>query len=265
MRMRFSEKVVVVTGGARGIGLATAMQAAREGAFVLVSDLDREAVDAAVLGIKNAGGKANGVVGNVAVLSDVKCNVDEIMQLHGRIDVLVNNAGKMTYRPALQLSEEDWRSELDICLGGSFFWAQAVAVASMVPRREGAIVNIGSGAALAALPNSVSYVAAKHGVIGMTKALAVDWGQYNIRVNCVCPGFTWTELTKTIARDNSEMVKQRIGRIPLQRAAQADDIANAILFLASADACTISGQSLAIDGGTLALSSGYSAPRSADA
>jgi NAD(P)-dependent dehydrogenase (short-subunit alcohol dehydrogenase family) len=104
-------------------------------------------------------------------------------------------------------------------------------------------------------------VAAKHGVVGLTKALAVDWGQYNIRVNCVCPGLTFTELSKFVASKNPEMMRQRELRIPLQRGAQPEDVANAILFLASSQADSISGEALSVDGGTLAMSSGFSAPR----
>ena len=259
--MKFEDKVVVVTGAARGIGYATAALAASEGAVSVVCDLRQDAVDSAVDAIHAAGGTAIGVVGDVSDRANVAENVDRIIAELGRIDVLVNNAATQVTTPARELTEEHWRRELDVCLSGTFFWSQIVAVESMIPRRSGAIVNIGSGAGLAAAPNTASYVAAKHGVVGLTKALAVDWGQYGIRVNCVCPGFTWTELAQSISEANPQVMKERVARIPLGAGAQPDDIARAVSYLASSDSLAVSGTVLSVDGGTLALSSGYSAPR----
>jgi NAD(P)-dependent dehydrogenase (short-subunit alcohol dehydrogenase family) len=260
-RTRFEDQVVVITGSARGIGLATAELAAGEGARVVICDLNRQAVDAAVDAIAARGGRAMGVVGDVSNASQVRANVEEIMAEHGRIDALVNNAAINTYHPTATMPEEMWSRELAICLTGTFLWSQAVGNAAMIPSRRGSIVNLGSGAALAGLPNCAAYIAAKHGIVGLTKSLAVDWGQYNIRVNCVCPGLTFTELSKAVAEKNPEMMRQREQRIPLQRGAQPIDIARTILFLASCEADAISGISVAVDGGTMALSSGFSAPR----
>lgn len=258
--MRFANQVVVVTGAARGIGFVTAEMAAREGAAVVVCDLDSASVSSAV---EKIGRGALGVTGDISDLARVRSNVDQVMKAHGRVDVLVNNAAITSYNAPEMLPEEVWRREIDVCLTGTFFWSQSVAVASMIPKRAGSIVNVGSGAALAAVPRCAAYVAAKHGVVGLTKALAVDWGQYNIRVNSVCPGLTFTELSKFVASKNPEMMKQRELRIPLQRGAQPEDVANAILFLASSRAHSISGETLSVDGGTLAMSSGFSAPRDA--
>jgi NAD(P)-dependent dehydrogenase (short-subunit alcohol dehydrogenase family) len=258
--MRFKDQVMVVTGAARGIGFATAEMAAQEGAQVVVCDLDPTMVEAAV---KRIGARTMGVVGDVSDSSQVRKNVDQVMKAHGRIDVLINNAAITSYHPPESLPEEVWRRELDVVLTGTFFWSQAAAVASMIPARKGVIVNVGSGASLAGLPRCASYVAAKHGVHGLTRALAVDWGQYSIRVNCVCPGLTFTELSKFVATKNPEMMRQRELRIPLGRGAQPEDVARAILFLASADSDSISGVALSVDGGTLAMSSGFSAPREA--
>jgi NAD(P)-dependent dehydrogenase (short-subunit alcohol dehydrogenase family) len=258
---RLEDQVVVVTGAARGIGLATAELAAREGAHVVLCDLDAQRVDSAVQGILQHGGRATGVSGDVSQRAQVRRSIEEVMDRHGRVDVLVNNAAINSYNLPEELPEDVWHREIDVCLSGTFFWAQGVAVASMIPRRRGAIVNVGSGAALAGLPRCASYVAAKHGVVGLTKALAVDWGQYDIRVNCVCPGLTFTELAKSFASRNPEMARQRELRIPLGRGAQPGDIARAIVFLGSAEAESISGVALSVDGGTLAMSSGYSAPR----
>jgi len=261
--MRFRDQVVVVTGSARGIGFATAEMAAQEGARVVVCDLDRQSVQTAVARIAETGGQAMGVAGDVSNLPQVRENVEQVMKAHGRIDVLINNAAITSYHPPEALPEEVWRREIDVVLTGTFFWSQSVAVASMIPARNGVIVNVGSGASLAGLPKCASYVSAKHGVHGLTRALAVDWGQYNIRVNCVCPGLTYTELSKFVASKDPEMMRQRELRIPLGRGAQPEDVARAILFFASSDADSISGVALSVDGGTLAMSSGFSAPRDA--
>jgi NAD(P)-dependent dehydrogenase (short-subunit alcohol dehydrogenase family) len=259
--MRFEDQVMVVTGAARGIGFTTAAMAAEEGAQVVICDLSQEAVDAAAAKIREAGGSAMAIAGDVSCQGDVRRGVDAIMAALGRIDVLVNNAAINTHHPTATMPEAIWQRELAVCLTGPFLWSQAVGVASMIPRRKGAIVNIGSGAALAGLPNCAAYVAAKHGVVGLTKSLAVDWGQHNIRVNCVCPGLTFTELAKAAARKDPEMIRQRELRIPLGRGAEPEDVARSILFLGSSEADAISGVALGVDGGTLAMSSGYSAPR----
>lgn len=172
--MPLEDKVVVVTGGAGGIGFATARLASQAGATPVTWDLDASAVNEAASMIRAAGGEALGVVGDVSSHASVKENVDEIMNSLDRFDVLINNAATQVNVPAGELSEGHWRRELDMCLTGAFFWSQAVGVSSMIPRQEGSIVNVGSGAGLAATPNSASYIAAKHGVVGLTKALAVD-------------------------------------------------------------------------------------------
>lgn len=259
--MGLEDKVVVVTGAARGIGFATVELAARLGARPVLCDLEPSAVGRAVDQLAESGVNALGLVGDVSSPGDVRANADEVMDKCGRVDVLVNNAGTHTTTPARDLTEKHWRREVDVCMTGSFLWAQAVAVRSMIPNRTGSIVNLGSGASLAALPNSASYVSAKHGLVGLTRALAVDWAQYNIRVNCVCPGFTWTDLSRSVMEANPDVMRQRIDRIPLGAGAQPEDIARAIIFLASDErAGAISGVALPVDGGTAALLSGYSAP-----
>jgi NAD(P)-dependent dehydrogenase (short-subunit alcohol dehydrogenase family) len=258
---RFNDQVVIVTGAARGIGLITAEMMAIEGAQVVLYDLEQSAVSSAAEKIVEAGGRAIALAGDVSDLRQAREGAAEIMSRLGRIDVLINNAAVTSYHAPELLPEEAWRREIDVCLGGTFFWSQSVANAAMIEAKKGVIVNVGSGAALAAIPRCAGYVSAKHGVVGLTKALAVDWGQYGIRVNCVCPGLTHTELSKFVATKNPEMMKQRESRIPLQRGAQPEEVAHAILFLGSHESDAISGVSLSIDGGTLALSSGFSAPR----
>lgn len=260
--MRFQDKVVVITGASRGIGFEAARCFAAEGASVVVNDFDPDAAQAAANQIIEAGQKAMALPGDVSDVATVKRNVDQVMKAFGRIDVLVNNAGVYWLCPPEQMSAEEWRRTFSVNVDGMFFWSQAVAVASMIPRRAGAIVNIASGAGLAGIPNAPAYVASKHAAIGLTRALAVDWGQYGIRVNAVCPGLTWTELARSGQRQNPEVFAERERRIPLGQAATMEQQAKAILYLASDDAASMHGTTMVVDGGTMAMSSGYSAPRS---
>ncbi|MDR5651680.1 SDR family NAD(P)-dependent oxidoreductase [Ruixingdingia sedimenti] len=259
--MRFRDRVVVITGAARGIGFEAACRFATEGARVVVNDLDPAAVDRAVQLIATEGGHATALPGDVTDAAAVHAAAAQVMDRFGRIDVLVNNAGTYGLCPAHRVTAADWRRTLAVNLDGMFFWSQAVAVAAMIPARRGAIVNVASGAGMAGIPDAPAYVASKHGAIGLTKALAVDWGQYGIRVNAICPGLTWTELARSGQRQNPEMFAERERRIPLGQAATMDQQAGGILFLASDEAGSMHGTALVMDGGTMAMSSGYSVPR----
>ena len=255
--MEFSGKIAVVTGAGNGIGERTAQLLAERGATVVVQDYNRERAQAVAQEIADRGHTAMAVSGDVADLDQVKANVAQVLERFGHIDILVNNAGIFFSHTVAGATPDEWRRVIATNLDGTFFWSQTVAVESMLPRKLGAIVNVASTAGLVAVPNVIAYTASKHGVVGLTKALAVELGRSNIRVNAICPGLTDTAMTEQAMRDNPAMVADRTARIPLGRRATVDDQAEAILFLASDKANSVNGVVMQIDGGTIALSSGY--------
>lgn len=258
--MRFNKKVVIVTGAARGIGYATALEFAKEGAHVFVNDLDRDAIHVAIEQIRMAGGHAYPLLADAADTHAIEQAVSHVLEQFPAIDVLVNNAGMMVRAPTQDLTFAQWRQGMAVNLDAVFYWSQQVAVRSMIERRQGSIVNVASLAGLVAIPNAATYVASKHAVVGLTKALAIDWGRYGIRVNATCPGMTLTELSKKDQLNNPQMFIDRAKRIPLGHPAQTVEQAKPILFLASDEASSITGTIINIDGGNLAMASGSSLP-----
>lgn len=260
--MRFSKRVAVVTGGSGGIGAATCRLLAAEGAEVFIQDKDGDSAATLAEAITGEGGKAHALVGDVSVEDQVAGNVREIMAKAGRIDILVNNAGIGTVEPAERYSR--WDEILAVNLHGQFYWAKAVGAASMITNRSGSIVNVSSMAGLTGIPEDVAYVSSKHGIIGLTKALAVEWARYRIRVNCICPGATETALIQSLQAKAPERFIERRKRISLGRMGTPEDQARAIAFLLSDDAAYITGLIMNNDGGQLALYSGMSPPAQID-
>lgn len=252
--MRFEGRVAIVTGAGAGIGRITALRLAEQGAFVALNDLDEDAIKAVVAEIEGRGGSALAIPGDAADETVAQASVAEVLRAKGPIDILVNNAGISVVAPAEDFTA--WDRVVRTNLYSQFFWSQAVAKAAMIPAGRGAIVNVASIAGLAAVPNQVGYVVSKHGVIGLTRSLAVEWGRYGIRVNCVCPGITATDLTTGPTGMDPERLKARVGRVPLGRMGTPDEQADSIVFLASDEASYLSGVILNNDGGQLALHSG---------
>lgn len=258
---RFKDNLVVVTGGSSGIGLATVEAFAKEGAHVIVSDLRSEDVERTAQALRAEGFAATGIATDVTDPDAVETAVSAIVQRFGRIDVLVNSAGIMAPGAADAVTpDKEWRRSISVNLDGCLYWARAVAKGSMLERRAGAIVNVASGAGLFAVPDNVGYVVSKHAVVGLTRSLALDWARFGIRVNCVCPGLTETEMVRKAWADNQAGLESRRRRTPMGRSATPEEQAGPILFLASEAASYVTGLIMPVDGGTSAMLSG-STPR----
>ena len=251
--MRFSNRHVIVTGGGRGIGAATARRFAGEGADVLVLSRTEAEVAAVAEQIRAAGGNAWHAVGNVADPADVERVLAEADdRWDGRVNVLVNNAGVDHDCAFLDFPVEQWRRVLDVNLTGPFLVAQAVA-RRMAPAREGAIVHVSSIDSLGADGTQVAYNASKAGLLGLSRTMAVELGPLGIRSTVVNPGYVATPLTlEYLGPADYEHMTKGFSRVPAGRMAEPDEIASAILFLASDDARHVSGIELTVDGGTTA-------------
>jgi len=246
--MRLQGKVALVTGAGRGIGKAIALRLGGEGADVAVNySRSREAAEQVVREIRQKGREAIAVQADVSDPASVKSMVDAVMDEFGRIDVLVNNAGVLRRQTFLDMALEDWDWTLGTNLRGTFIVSQCVARV-MKDRGTGNIINVASMFARNASPGATAYAVSKAAVSMLTKQMAVELGQYGIRVNEINPGLTETDLNrKDIARP--EFREPRLARIPLRRIGQPEDLAGAVAFLASDDAAMITGASIFIDGG----------------
>jgi NAD(P)-dependent dehydrogenase (short-subunit alcohol dehydrogenase family) len=245
--MRLAGKVALVTGAQQGIGKAIALAFGREGASVVVNYLDDQpAAEAIVKNIHASGGRATAVPGSVAQVRDVRSLV-EAGNAFGGIDILVNNAGIFPRVEFLHMTEAQWDEVLNVNLKGTFFCTQTV-VRQLVERGQpGAIVNLASSAAFRSSPRGVHYVSSKAGIIGFTRATALELAPYRIRVNAIAPGTTDTAQPRY---GMSEEELQAVGRqVPLGRMAVPDDIAHITVFLASEEASHITGQTIHVNGG----------------
>lgn len=250
MSGRFSGRVVIVTGGGSGIGRATALAFASEGARVAVADLSQAKADAVAAEATAAGGRAIPVAGDVSRAADCERLVAEAETL-GPLEVLVNNAGVGATGTALTTDEATWDRLVSVNLKGTFLMARA-ALRVMVPRRRGVIVNAGSIAGVRAVAERTAYVATKFGIVGLTKAMALDHVKDGIRVNAVCPGTTltpWIEERLAEAPDREAAMAALVARQPMGRLGTAEEMAAAYLFLASDESAFTTGTTLIADGG----------------
>lgn len=246
---RIDGAVAVITGGARGIGRATAEAFAEAGARPVLLDLDGVAASRTAAEI---GRGASGCRLDVTQEAEVDAAFEAIVREHGRIDILVNNAGVAIRRPTTELSLADWQRVVDVNMTGVFLCARA-AGRLMTRQGAGAIVNLASimGLSGGGLYPNISYQTTKGAVVNMTRALAVEWARQGVRVNAVAPTWVETDFISAL-KDNPEFVSTVERLTPIGRLAQPEEVANAILFLASPAAAMITGHVLPVDGGFLA-------------
>ena len=244
--LKLDGKTAVVTGASRGIGSAIALQLAKEGARVVVNYSGSQVkAEAVVEQIIANGGEAIAVQGSVASADDVSALMAKTLEVFGSIDILVNNAGITRDNLLMRMKETDWDDVMNTNLKGVFLCTKAVT-RQMMKQRAGRIINISSIVGVAGNAGQANYVAAKAGVIGLTKTTAKELASRNILVNAIAPGFITTEMTAQLPE---ELKATMLEQIPLARLGQPEDIAKAVVFLAGDDSKYITGQTLHIDGG----------------
>lgn len=243
--MELSGKVALVTGAAQGIGKAIAMLLARNGADVVVSDINLEKAQETANEIQGMGRRSFAIKVNVADLKDVERMVEAIVEQFGRIDILVNNAGITRDRLILRMTEEDWDAVLDVNLKGTFNCTKA-AIRYMSKQKSGKIVSIASVSGEMGNPGQANYAASKAGVIGFTKTIAREFAGRGINVNAIAPGYIQTPMTDAVPEKAKEELKRMI---PMERLGKPEDVAQAVLFLVSENSSYITGQVLNVNGG----------------
>jgi len=246
--MQLRGKTALLTGGAGGIGRATALLFAREGAAVSMVDLNEEAGQKVALEISNAGGRAIFERANVGFAEDCRRVVERSVREFGSIDVLFNNAGIIKRASVVEISESDWDAVMAVNVKSVFLMSREV-IPIMASARGGSIINTASGWGLAGGARAAAYCASKGAVVLMTKSMAIDHGRQNIRVNCICPGDTDTAMLRSEPAD--QFLLESANR-PLGRVGKPEEIAQAALYLASEASSFVTGTSLVVDGGGLA-------------
>ncbi|MBV9301414.1 MAG: SDR family oxidoreductase [Acidobacteriaceae bacterium] len=245
--MSANKLVAVITGGRQGIGRRTAELLAERGYKIAIIDLHQPAE--AIHAIQAGGGEAIGCAGDVTNEATIRGFAQQVFDLYGRAEVLVNNAGISLISPAEHTSAADYRRVLDVNLVAPFLLAKAFGE-QMLRAASGSIINVSSVAGLLGIADRAAYNASKHGLIGLTRTLAAEWGGRGVRVNAVCPGWVKTEMDLTDQARGSYTDFDIIERIPMARFATPDDVARAIAFLANSDESGfINGQALTVDGG----------------
>ena len=243
--MKLEGKVALITGGAQGIGRAIALLLAREGAKVVISDINLEKARETCREIEALGREALAVGGNVADAREAEAMVQQTIEKFGRMDILVNNAGITRDQVLLRMKEEDWDLVLSVNLKGAFHCTKA-ALRPFLRQKGGKVVNISSVTGEMGNAGQANYAASKAGVLGFTKSIAREYARRNIQVNAVAPGFIDTAMSQAIPQKDREFL---IKQIPMERLGSPEDVAAAVLFLASPAADYITGQVLNVNGG----------------
>lgn len=248
-------KVAVISGGASGIGLGTAKRLTEFGARVAILDINDETGAEAIREIHSIGGEAMYAKCDVRNLKDCKSAIDAVIKKLGKIDVLFNNAGIAVRKNAVDLEPEEWDLALDVSLKGQYLLSKCV-IPHMKNNGGGSIINSGSGWSFQGGENAVSYCAMKGGSLNMTRAMCIDHGKDNIRVNIICPGDVDTPMLQSeceqLGGTYDEKYKEECAERPLNRLGTVDDVANAVVFLASDMSAWITGANLVVDGGGIA-------------
>jgi NAD(P)-dependent dehydrogenase (short-subunit alcohol dehydrogenase family) len=254
--MRLANRVALVTGAGTGIGRATVMLLAQEGAKIVVQDVNADTAQETVRLIEHAGGEAVAIGGDVASRADAETMVKKAVDTYGQLDVLFNNAGIWRGGTILDISEEDWDRTMSVNVKGIYL-VSGYAVRHMMRRGSGSIINAASVAALRGSPMSGAYNASKGAVLLLTKCMAVDFGRYGIRVNCICPGIIETQMAdqlltyRSLGDDDRKqaLLETYEERHALGRFGQPAEVAKIVLFLASDESSFVSGAAWSVDGG----------------
>jgi len=252
--MRLEGKVALITGGTSGIGSATALRFAREGARITITGRSSERGAEVVREIIAMGGEAIFVRSDVRIAADCRSAVDKTLEHFGQIDILFNNAGVFHPRTIPDCTEEEWDETIDSSLKGAFLMSK-YALPAMIERGSGSIIHTSSGWGILGGNDAAAYCAAKGGLVVMAKAMAIDHGRHGIRVNCVCPGDVLTPMLHDDAAKRGmtwEAYAAGATERPLGRIGSVDEIADAVLFLASDESSFVTGEALVVDGGGVA-------------
>ena len=249
-RLELSDKVAVIIGGTSGIGLAIAKGMAEAGADVVPTSRRSEQVEAAAKEIEARGQKSLCVSSDVSDRASLQKVLDDTVKKFGKVDILVNSAGRTKRAPTLEFPEEEWNSILDTNLTGTLRAAQVFG-RHMLERGSGSIINIASLSTFVALYEVAAYSASKAAVASLTKSLAIEWGQRGVRVNAIAPGVFRTPLNEKLL-DETERGKEFLVRTPMKRFGKVEELAGAAIFLASDAASFVNGEVIAVDGGFLA-------------
>lgn len=249
--MRLADKIAVVTGAASGIGFETAMLFADEGALVIVADRNEDAAEAVAADLRRAGGKAEAALVDVAEEAQVKALLDGVAERHGKLDILVNNAGYGIAGSVVNTTVEDWDALFHVNVRGVFLGCKH-AIPIFERQGGGVIVNTSSGGAIVAIANRAAYTASKGAVAALTRAMAVDHADANVRVNCVAPGTIETPYFTEIFANSDDAAALRKGledRQVMGRLGKPSEIAKAILFLSCDESSFCTGSTMVVDGG----------------
>jgi NAD(P)-dependent dehydrogenase (short-subunit alcohol dehydrogenase family) len=254
--MQLANRVALVTGAGIGIGRATVMLLAQEGARVVVQDVSADIAEETAQLINHAGGEAVSIGGDVTSNANAEAMVQRAVDSYGRLDVLFNNAGIWRGGTILDISEEDWDQTMSVNVKGIYLVSR-YAVQQMMRQESGSIINAASVAALRGSPMSAAYHASKGAVLLLTKCMAIDFGRYGIRVNCICPGIIDTQMAdqlltyRSLGDDDRKqaLIETYEERHPLGRFGQPAEVAKVVLFLASDESSFVSGAAWSVDGG----------------